>query len=147
MVGGYALVSARTRVSGPDALDPFPRADGDEHHSGRNQDEGGGPDRQPHSDRKHAPDGPAPGNAHIPTIAFVRLAEWSSDWFADAESLGDLDDPDCQRLPDHVPRRGGSKSGSNLVEAQTSSKWPQKPLVRRCERRESNSHALSGTGS
>jgi hypothetical protein len=62
----------------PRASDQFRRADGDEHDASRDEDERRRPDRQPYSDRKHAPDEPAPGNAHIPTIAFVGLAEWSS---------------------------------------------------------------------
>jgi hypothetical protein len=50
----------------------------DEHSASRDEDEGRRPNRQPHSDRKHAPDEPAPGNAHCPTIAFVLLSERSS---------------------------------------------------------------------
>jgi hypothetical protein len=61
-------VSARTRVSAPDPSDPLRRADGDEHHSRRNQDEGGRPNSQTDTDREHAADYPTPGNVHPLTI-------------------------------------------------------------------------------
>jgi hypothetical protein len=75
-------VSARTRVSGPDASDPLRRADGDEHHSRRNQDEGGWPNSQTDTDRESATDKPTPGNVHALTIrvfGHARLRERVSD--------------------------------------------------------------------
>ena len=74
---GKGHVAGRS-VRAQDASKPLSHPNHDEYGASRDEDEGRGPDRQPHSDRKQATDEPAPGNAHCPTIAFVRLAEWSS---------------------------------------------------------------------
>jgi hypothetical protein len=59
--------SARTRVSCPDASDPLRRADGDEDHSRRNQDESGRPNSQTNTDREHAADEPKQHSLHDDT--------------------------------------------------------------------------------
>jgi len=64
-------------VRARDTSKPLRHPDHNEHGASRDEDEGRWPDRQPHSDCKHAPDQPAPGNTHRPTIAFIPLAKWS----------------------------------------------------------------------
>jgi hypothetical protein len=68
---GAPVAEARAdRVSWPRryASDQLRRANGNQHHSRRNQDEGGRPNSQTDTDREPAADELTPRNVHSPTI-------------------------------------------------------------------------------